>query len=685
MCICLCQICIRPRPHFTVTGSLVPGSVYIEMTGNGRSEYGGMTQDANGHFVVLDGDDAGRVAGYPIIMDIADPERVLGFTATVCLHRQDRFPALLTRPILLDDAGRGRFYGWMPVSLHTLSVQANRPAPATAALPVIRVRRISYARLAALIARNAPLAAFRALRLLLVGNVKGFEYRFARFYDALNAPSYPAWIKAMSETAPSGPAFPRALGPPVFVTIAGGDPSQVASTRRSVAQQTYPHVQEVRAKEAYASGVKTNEAAYWMRLPAGMLLDKAAIAHLMQPLIADPMLAAAYCDEDRIDARGRCFQPFFKPAWNPPLAETGWLAPDGALIRLDALNGLTDLAETASGLLLIAASRHGQIAHVPRVLLHRSVARLPAQPSRPKTPRLETKVSVIIPTRDRADLLSVCLHGLFNETRADDLDVIVIDNDSREPETEALFERYAADRRLRRIPMPGPFNFSKACNLGVAQARYELTLLLNNDVNPIEPGWLDQMVAELDDPRTGAAGAFLLFPDGYAQHAGVTLGSGSVARHSFHFRHPRAGEDCGLMAQRQEMSAVTGACLLTRQSLWQRVGGMNEEQLAVAFNDVDYCLRLREIGKAILWTPHARLIHHESVSRGGDNTPEKLARFANEERYMHERWGDALRNDPFYNPNLSLTAADWTLSAAPSNLSARLPSLPSLFSNNAAS
>lgn len=645
-----------------------------------------MIQEANGHFVVLDGDNAGHVAGYPIIMDIADPDRVLGLTATVCLHRQDRFPALLRRPMLLDDRGRGRFYGWMPVSLHKLSVQPNRPALTTGALPVIRVRRISYARLAALIAINAPLAALRALRLLLVGNVKGFEYRFARFYDALNAPSYAVWTKAMSEMAPSGPAFlhARHVRPPVFVTIVGADPSHIASTRRSVAQQTYPHVHEVPVEDAYASGMKTKEAAYWMRLPAGMLLDKTAIAHLMQPLIADPTLAAAYCDEDRIDARGRCFQPFFKPAWNPPLAETGWLAPDGALIRLSALKGSADLAGTASGLLLIEASLHGQIVHVPRVLLHRSVARLPAQPSRPKSPRLETKVSVIIPTRDRADLLSVCLSGLFNETRADDLDVIVIDNESRQPETEALFERYAADRRFRRIPMPGPFNFSKACNLGVAQARYELTLLLNNDVNPIEPGWLDQMVAELDDPRTGAAGAFLLFPDGYAQHAGVTLGSGSVARHSFHFRHPRAGEDCGLMAQRQEMSVVTGACLLTRRSLWQQVGGMNEEQLAVAFNDVDYCLRLREIGKAILWTPHARLIHHESVSRGGDNTPEKLARFASEEKYMHERWGNALRNDPFYNPNLSLTAADWTLSAVPSNLSARLPSLQSSSSDNAA-
>jgi GT2 family glycosyltransferase len=509
----------------------------------------------------------------------------------------------------------------------------------------------------------------------LVGNVKGFEYRVARLYDALNTPSYAAWIKALAEVGPSPVVSAYSRQPPVFVSITGSSPLQAEATRQSLARQSYPNVQEISGEDAVDLAAKQKDIAYWMRLPAGMLLDEAAIAHMIKPLLSDLTLVAAYCDEDRIDARGRRFQPFFKPAWNPKLAETGWLAPDGALIRLDALESVGDLAKATSSQFLAAASRHGQIAHVPRVLLHRSIARPPAQPSLPKNPLAETNVSVIIPTRDRANLLSVCLDGLFNNTRADDLDVIVMDNESREPETEALFARYVTDSRFRRLHMPGPFNFSKACNLGVAHARYELTLLLNNDVNPLEPGWLDQLVAELDDPRAGAAGPLLLFPDGYAQHAGVTLGSGSVARHSFHFRHPQGGEDLGLMAQRQEMSAVTGACLLTRRSLWQQVGGMNEEQLAVAFNDVDYCLKLREIGKAILWTPHARLIHHESVSRGGDNTPEKLARFASEEKYMHERWGDALLNDPFYNPNLSLTAGDWTLDAAPSNLSARLPGL----------
>ena len=120
---------------------------------------------------------------------------------------------------------------------------------------------------------------------------------------------------------------------------------------------------------------------------------------------------------------------------------------------------------------------------------------------------------------------------------------------------------------------------------------------------------------------------------------------------------------------------MTAACLLTRRSLWEAVGGMDETRLTVAFNDVDYCLKLRELGYGIHWTPHARLIHHESVSRGSDDTPEKIARFAQEERYMHERWGSALASDPFYNPNLSLAAGDWVLEAAPRDLSPRLARL----------
>lgn len=636
-----------------------------------------MTRETCDSFDVLDADAVKPFLNCPIVVEIADWDKVLGRIATICIHRQGRVPAILRRHVLLDDQGCGRLYARPPNGFHRLTIVAGGTAGRSGRSPEVRVRRISLAHLAIICAVKAPRTAFRALQLRLAGNIKGFEYRFARLYDALNAPSYSDWIKAQAEIQPATSAVPFTIGPvpPVFVSIADGSAAQMGATRQSLASQSYKDVREIPVKELHAAAAQIQGPVFWMRLAAGMRLEDVAVEEMMKPLLDDSTLAAAYCDEDLIDMRGRRFSPFLKPAWNPPLAETGWLAPDGALIRLDALEDISDFAGIEPGQLLIAAAQKGQIVHVPRVLLHRRVARRPALPSDPKTPRTQTKVSVIIPTRDRADLLSVCLDGLFKFTRADDLDVIVIDNESREPATEALFASYAGEHRFRRLPLPGRFNFSKATNLGVAHARHELILLLNNDVDPLGSGWLDQLVAELDDPRIGAAGALLLFPSGSAQHAGVTLGAGSVARHTFLFRHPNAGEDFGLMQQRQEMSAVTGACLLTRRSLWFQVGGMDEENLIVAFNDVDYCLKLRAIGKGIMWTPHARLFHHESVSRGADDTPEKLARFAAEEKYMHERWGRVLLADPFYNPNLSLTAGDRVLDSAPRDLSPRLPQL----------
>jgi GT2 family glycosyltransferase len=516
----------------------------------------------------------------------------------------------------------------------------------------------------------------QTLRLLLARNIRGFKYRFARLYDSLNEPTYETWL-ALVGTQDNEGNFSSALGaqPLVLLSIVG-DTRSSGATRRSITGQSYSNIRETSVEQVIAMTSEATAPYFWMRVPAGVQLEEKAIERLIQPLLMDADVAAVYCDEDRIDEKGARSKPFFKPAWNPPLAETGWLAPDCAIVRLSALGNNIQLEEASSGELLLKAAEHGKIMHLPRVLFHRPAPRAPVSASAPKCPVTKTNVSVVIPTRDRADLLKTCLNGLFDETRYDDLDVIVVDNDSREAETLALFERYEAAGLISRVCLPGPFNFSRACNLGVASARHELILLLNNDIEPLGSEWLDQLVAELDNPGIGAAGALLLFPDGFIQHAGVTLGSGSVARHSFQFHKLGAGDDLGLMSQRQEMSAVTAACLLTRRSLWKTVGGMDEGHLSVAFNDVDYCLKLREIGKGVMWTPHARLLHYESVSRGRDNTPEKLARFAAEEAYMHQRWGKALANDPFYNPNLSLIVGDHGLAVQPRSLLPRIGSLP---------
>ncbi|GAK71883.1 putative glycosyltransferase [Agrobacterium rubi TR3 = NBRC 13261] len=586
----------------------------------------------------------------------------------VKLHRKDRIPETITRSLLLDERGHGIFFGWMPVDLQAISLALPDGVDQRAKFTA---RPMTYLEMVIRLACHSPKTMWQALRLLLRRNIRGFQFRIVRLCDSLNEPSYRDW-RQVNETFRKPSNFQDWPDTPDVLVSIVGDPRLISKTRDSITAQTYPHIQELPAQTG-GEDFTHNQNCVWIRLTAGMELSIDAIERLVKPLVDDPNLVAVYCDEDRIDTAGERVDPFFKPAWNPPLAQSGWLAPDGAAIRVTTLAHIPDSQKMGAAALLMAASQYGKIGHLPAPLLHRRDFRQPASILSGSSPAAPSKVSVIIPTRDRADLLSVCLAGLYEKTRHDGLDVIVIDNDSCEPDTLQLFSRYEDAGLIRRIPLPGPFNFAKACNIGVSAAEHDLVLLLNNDVDPLHPEWLDRMIVELEDERVGACGPLLLFRDGFVQHAGVTLGAGSVARHSFHFRDPDGGEDYGLISQRREISAVTAACMLTRKKLWMNVGGMNERTLSVAFNDVDYCLKLGVSGQKIIWTPHARLTHLESVSRLADDTPEKRRRFASEEQFMHEEWSEVLLNDPHYNPNLSLAGGDHVLDALPRTLDVRTP------------
>ncbi|MBD9510544.1 glycosyltransferase family 2 protein [Ensifer sp. ENS10] len=621
-------------------------------------------------------------ADRPITLLVCDPDNRLGRRPQVAFKRRDRTPHTVFRSFLIDGRGRGRFYGWTPVQLEAVALV---PDVATAndsasTEPQIKIRRLSLAEAALLIAFRRTLAFLQIIRLFLAGNRKGAEFRFVRQCDALSAPDYRDWVEAQalaeaSETDDDARAWPRR--PRILVSIEGIDAAAVAETRQSLETQTWRVFQEVSAAEIdqmLERGEATDDL-LWLRLPAGMRVAPRALERLARPFAFSTDVAVVYCDEDQIDTRGARVAPFFKPAWNEPLVRSGWLPLEGALLRLASIPDGVSLqsASTAEIVLVMAQVSAGTVMHLPRVLLHRgpSCRRSDLRDTIVQPKRERPAVSVIIPTRDRADLLEACLKGLFENTAPADLDVIVIDNDSAEPATLALLSRYEQSGLIRRIPLPGAFNFSRACNIGVDAARRDLILLLNNDVEPIDCQWLECLAGELDDPMVGAAGNLLLFPDGFVQHGGVTLGAGTVARHSFHFLDPKGNDDRGLLRQRRDMSAVTAACLLTRKDLWRRLGGMDEQKLTVAFNDVDYCLKLREVGFRIVWTPEAAMLHRESVSRGADDTPQKLQRFAEEERAMHERWSDTLKADPYYNPNLSLIAEEFVLEAHPRSLAAR--------------
>ena len=267
----------------------------------------------------------------------------------------------------------------------------------------------------------------------------------------------------------------------------------------------------------------------------------------------------------------------------------------------------------------------------------------------PKAPPL---ASIIIPTRDRADLLRACVAGLLHRTAYPNLEILLLDNGSTECQALALLDELARDRRVRVLPQPGPFDWSALNNVGVEQMNGDVAILLNNDTEVIEPDWLREMVSQAIRPEIGIVGAKLLYADRSVQHAGVVLGPAGRATHMW--RHA-PGDAPGYLNQlvvARQATVVTGACLAIRRSVYQEVGGCEAGGLAVTWNDADLCLRVQAIGLRVLWTPYARLLHVEQATRGTDDTPDNQARFARERAWMRARWNDAIDADRFHNPNL---------------------------------
>ncbi|MGO8740240.1 glycosyltransferase [Rhodoblastus sp.] len=274
------------------------------------------------------------------------------------------------------------------------------------------------------------------------------------------------------------------------------------------------------------------------------------------------------------------------------------------------------------------------------------------------------RVSILVPTRDRADLMRACFEALAKTVDLASHEFIVLDNDSVEPETKAFFDEIAA-RGGRVIPVPGPFNFSRIVNRGAAEAKGDFLLLLNNDVEALQPGWLEEMLSRMAEPDVGAVGAALLWPSGVVQHGGVVLGPKFAALHAFNDRIESDPGYADLLRVAHECSAVTAACLLTERRLFLAAGGFDEYRFPINFNDVDYCLRLRAGGLRVVLTPHARLLHRESASRGAERRPDQAFRSQRELKNLRAIWGEALTADPDYHPMLSLDQTPFSALAWP--------------------
>lgn len=274
-------------------------------------------------------------------------------------------------------------------------------------------------------------------------------------------------------------------------------------------------------------------------------------------------------------------------------------------------------------------------------------------------------VSVVVPTRDQAVLLRRCVAGVLAETDYPRIEVIIVDNDSRDPATRGLLRELAADARVRVLPFPHPFNYAAMNNQAVAHARGQLVALLNNDIGVRDSGWLREMVSHALRPGVGAVGAKLYYADGTIQHAGVVTGMLGIAGHPFRRADGKQDGPQGRLKRVQAVSCVTAACMVLRRAVYDELGGLDEVNLRVSYNDVDFCLRLLARGYRIVWTPHAELDHLESVTRGQDSNRENIERAQQEAQYMRRRWGAVLTRDPFYSPNLTLSAEDCSLAFPP--------------------
>ena len=268
---------------------------------------------------------------------------------------------------------------------------------------------------------------------------------------------------------------------------------------------------------------------------------------------------------------------------------------------------------------------------------------------------------MIIPTKNQYSLLKSCIDSINNTTSYDNIEIIIIDNQSNEKEVlDYLDSLQVPPHKVRVIKYNKPFNYSAINNFAVKHATGSLIAFINNDIEVINKNWLEEMVYHALRPEIGCVGAKLYYPDGTIQHGGVILGIKGTASHAHkHFPGDHPGYFNRLSVV-HNVSAVTAACLVMRKALFEEVEGFDEVNLKVAYNDVDLCLKVRELGYRNLWTPHAELIHHESKSRGKKRSWWQRRKLRKEARYLQQKWGDALLNDPAYNPNLTLDKEDFS-------------------------
>ena len=434
-----------------------------------------------------------------------------------------------------------------------------------------------------------------------------------------------------------------------------------------------------------------------------------ALNELAVSISENPDAKIIYSDEDLMSESGERITPHFKSDWNPELLLAHNYITHLCCYKSDLIKQLNGMRQGLDGGqdydLILRASRivkPEHIIHIPKVLYHwRMVEGSTAMSSGAKSYATEaglkaladhmrvinpaakvehsdrdnfykvkwpltdnkasqSRVSVIVPTRDGLEILKPCIEGLIHNTNYKNLEVIVLDNGSKEPEILNYFEQLLQYSFIKIVRDDGPFNYSALNNHAVRESSGDLICLLNNDIEIIHDDWLSEMVSLAIRPEVGCVGAKLLYPDDTIQHAGVIMGLGGYAAHSHRGigRH-ESGYFCRAQV-RQNLSAVTAACLLVKREIYDAVGGL-DESFKVAYNDVDFCLRVKHAGFNNIYTPYAELYHYESKTRGSDNTPNNQKRFDSEKELLLNRWPEVIGSDPAYNPNLTRSREDFSI------------------------
>lgn len=578
--------------------------------------------------------------------------------------------SLMAAPV----AGRATWTGPVPKNTAAIHISpVNREG--IFSFQVETVRPVRSADVLARAAAQNPRAALRALALRQTGAKEEARLALLAAANTTRLQNYPAWrVRHARPFDLAGIDRPRAdwrNGPHLrlFMQADGATPKALQATAQSLKAQLYPNWSLIAVTRNAAIAFAPDDSrfstarpdaplssfasdnAYLGAIACGDRLEPHALSVLVESAARDPHWEALYCDEDEQDGA----RPLLKPGYSAELQKATDYCGPFTLVRAALCRSCTNLSDfldaaTRTRLLETAAPHVG---HVRRILNHRA-SRPASPPATIAHASLATAplVSIVIPTRDRADLLKPCIDGLLTRTAYPRLQIVIVDNGSISPDARALLTALAEEPRISVLARPGDFNYSALCNDGAAVGNPDILVFLNNDILVADPDWLAPLVAFAMRPDIGAVSPKLLFPNSGIQHAGVVLGLRGCAGHPY-YRAPRNARGYrGSLTFTREVSAVTGACLAVEKRKFDAVGGFDAVNLPVSLNDVDLCLRLSTKGWRCLWTPEPVLHHVESATRGyyrADDNPHR-----EEDAFFLRQWEHLVRDDPFFHPAFSL-------------------------------